>query len=48
MPAASGRARTCTRWHHLGMWYLILFTIVHLYMVIREDIIVAARPSSAR
>lgn len=24
--------------HHLGMWYLIVFTIAHLYMVIREDI----------
>ena len=24
--------------HHLGMWYLLLFTIVHLYMVVREDI----------
>jgi Ni/Fe-hydrogenase 1 B-type cytochrome subunit len=24
--------------HHLGMWYLIIFTIVHLYMVFREDI----------
>jgi Ni/Fe-hydrogenase 1 B-type cytochrome subunit len=24
--------------HHLGMWYLIVFTIVHLYMVVREDI----------
>ena len=24
--------------HHLGMWYLILFTIIHLYMVIREDL----------
>ena len=23
--------------HHLGMWYLIIFTIVHIYMVIRED-----------
>jgi Ni/Fe-hydrogenase 1 B-type cytochrome subunit len=22
--------------HHLGMWYLIVFTIVHLYMAIRE------------
>jgi Ni/Fe-hydrogenase 1 B-type cytochrome subunit len=20
--------------HHLGMWYLIVFTIIHLYMVI--------------
>ncbi|NWG73049.1 MAG: Ni/Fe-hydrogenase, b-type cytochrome subunit [Rubrivivax sp.] len=24
--------------HHLGMWYLITFTIVHVYMVFREDI----------
>ena len=24
--------------HHLGMWYLVCFTLVHLYMVIREDI----------
>lgn len=24
--------------HHLGMWYLIMFTIAHLYMVVREDI----------
>jgi Ni/Fe-hydrogenase 1 B-type cytochrome subunit len=25
--------------HHLGMWYLICFTLVHLYMVVREDIL---------
>ncbi|HET7525944.1 MAG TPA: Ni/Fe-hydrogenase, b-type cytochrome subunit [Burkholderiaceae bacterium] len=24
--------------HHLGMWYLLLFTGVHLYMATREDI----------
>jgi Ni/Fe-hydrogenase 1 B-type cytochrome subunit len=24
--------------HHLGMWYLVCFTLVHLYMVVREDI----------
>jgi Ni/Fe-hydrogenase 1 B-type cytochrome subunit len=24
--------------HHLGMWYLIMFTFIHLYMVVREDI----------
>jgi Ni/Fe-hydrogenase 1 B-type cytochrome subunit len=24
--------------HHLGMWYLIVFTLAHLYMVVREDI----------
>ncbi len=24
--------------HHLGMWLLIVFTIVHLYMAVREDV----------
>jgi Ni/Fe-hydrogenase 1 B-type cytochrome subunit len=24
--------------HHLAMWYLVLFAIVHVYMVFREDI----------
>ena len=24
--------------HHLGMWYLVMFTVAHVYMVIREDI----------
>ena len=24
--------------HHLGMWYLIVFLIAHLYMAVREDI----------
>jgi len=24
--------------HHLGMWYLIIFTLIHLYIVVREDI----------
>lgn len=24
--------------HHLGMWYLILFAVVHMYMAVREDI----------
>jgi len=24
--------------HHLGMWLLAVFTIVHIYMVVREDI----------
>lgn len=25
-------------WHHLGMWYLLLYVIVHVYIAIREDI----------
>jgi Ni/Fe-hydrogenase 1 B-type cytochrome subunit len=24
--------------HHLGMWYLIIFSIIHIYIVMREDI----------
>ncbi len=24
--------------HHLAMWYLIIFAIVHMYMAVREDI----------
>ena len=24
--------------HHLAMWYLLLFALVHMYMVFREDI----------
>ncbi len=25
-------------WHHVGMWGLILFTMIHVYAAIREDI----------
>jgi len=25
-------------WHHLGMWYLMLFVMMHIYLAIREDI----------
>jgi Ni/Fe-hydrogenase 1 B-type cytochrome subunit len=25
-------------WHHLGMWAMVLFVIVHIYAAIREDI----------
>ena len=24
--------------HHLAMWWLIIFAIVHMYMAVREDI----------
>ncbi len=24
--------------HHLGMWYLLLFAVIHVYMVLREDV----------
>ncbi len=25
-------------WHHLAMWYILLFVIAHIYLVIREDV----------
>ncbi len=34
----AGSSQNLHTLHHLGMWYLIVFTIVHVYMVIREDI----------
>ncbi|MDZ7653914.1 MAG: Ni/Fe-hydrogenase, b-type cytochrome subunit [Burkholderiaceae bacterium] len=33
-----GDSQQLHTYHRLGMWYLILFSIVHIYMVIREDI----------
>jgi Ni/Fe-hydrogenase 1 B-type cytochrome subunit len=33
-----GDSQKVHTWHHLGMWYLIVFTIGHVYMVVREDI----------
>ena len=33
-----GYSQNVHTFHHLGMWYLILFTIVHIYMVFREDL----------
>jgi len=35
---AFGQSQDVHTWHHLGMWYLVWFTMVHLYFVIREDI----------
>jgi Ni/Fe-hydrogenase 1 B-type cytochrome subunit len=31
-------AQTVHTLHHLGMWVLVVFTIIHLYLVVREDI----------
>ncbi len=33
-----GSGQAVHTWHRLGMWYLVIFVIVHVYMVIREDI----------
>jgi Ni/Fe-hydrogenase 1 B-type cytochrome subunit len=33
-----GQSQDVHTWHHLGMWWLIVFIIVHVYAAIREDI----------
>lgn len=33
-----GDPQTVRTLHHLGMWYLLLFAMIHIYMAIREDI----------
>ena len=33
-----GQSQAVHTWHHLGMWYLIWFTMVHLYFATREDL----------
>jgi len=32
-----GGSQATHSWHHLGMWYLVIFTLVHIYIVIREQ-----------
>jgi len=27
------------RWHHIVAWIIVLFVVIHVYMVIREDIL---------
>lgn len=33
-----GQSQDVHTWHHLGMWLLILFIIVHVYAAFREDV----------
>ena len=33
-----GQSQGVHTWHHLGMWAMVLFVIVHIYAAIREDI----------
>ncbi len=33
-----GSSMTVHTWHHLGMWYILLFVILHFYIALREDI----------
>lgn len=34
-----GQSQDLHTWHHLGMWYLVIFVIIHIYAAIREDIV---------
>jgi Ni/Fe-hydrogenase 1 B-type cytochrome subunit len=33
-----GQSQDVHTWHHLGMWYVICFVIIHIYVAVREDI----------
>ncbi|WP_342616687.1 Ni/Fe-hydrogenase, b-type cytochrome subunit [Rhodoferax sp. GW822-FHT02A01] len=33
-----GQSQDVHTWHHLGMWSLVIFVILHVYAAIREDI----------
>jgi Ni/Fe-hydrogenase 1 B-type cytochrome subunit len=33
-----GESMTVRLWHHVAMWIVIIFSMVHMYMAIREDI----------
>ncbi|MGB7932943.1 MAG: Ni/Fe-hydrogenase, b-type cytochrome subunit [Gammaproteobacteria bacterium] len=33
-----GQSQDVHTWHHLGMWYILIFVILHIYVAVREDI----------
>jgi len=33
-----GQSQDVHTWHHLGMWLIICFVIIHIYVAVREDI----------
>jgi Ni/Fe-hydrogenase 1 B-type cytochrome subunit len=33
-----GQSQDVHTWHHLGLWVIVLFVLVHIYAAIREDI----------
>lgn len=33
-----GDSQSLHTYHRLGMWYLIVFSLVHIYMVVRQDV----------
>jgi Ni/Fe-hydrogenase 1 B-type cytochrome subunit len=33
-----GQSQDVHTWHHLGMWYILIFVMMHIYVAVREDI----------
>lgn len=33
-----GQSQILHTWHHLGMWWIVIFMIIHIYVAVREDI----------
>jgi Ni/Fe-hydrogenase 1 B-type cytochrome subunit len=33
-----GQSQDVHTWHHLGLWVMVCFVVLHVYAVIREDI----------
>ncbi len=33
-----GQSMDVHTWHHFGMWYMIIFIMIHIYVAVREDI----------
>jgi Ni/Fe-hydrogenase 1 B-type cytochrome subunit len=33
-----GQSQDVHTWHHMGMWVIICFVIIHIYVAVREDI----------
>jgi Ni/Fe-hydrogenase 1 B-type cytochrome subunit len=38
IPLFGGNSQTVHTWHHLGLWAMVCFVILHVYAAIREDI----------
>jgi Ni/Fe-hydrogenase 1 B-type cytochrome subunit len=34
-----GDSQALHTWHHVGMWVLIIYVIIHVYLVIRQDVL---------
>ncbi|WNV05631.1 Ni/Fe-hydrogenase, b-type cytochrome subunit [Candidatus Methylospira mobilis] len=33
-----GQSQGAHTWHHVGMWYLVVFTMTHIYVAVRENL----------